>query len=129
MAEIDEKQVFSIVQKANENGTIRVGANETTKAVERGQAKLVVTATDVTPPEIIAHFPGLCKEMKTPCVNIGSRAELGSAAGIKSTSALAVVDAGSAKKELEALSKEFFSGSDSAQTEAEESAEKQEAAE
>ena len=129
MAEIDEKQVFSIVQKANENGTVRVGANETTKAVERGQAKLVVTASDVTPPEIVAHFPGLCKEMKVPCINIGTRAELGSAAGIKSTSSLAVVDAGSAKKELEALHKEYFNQEAPKQDAEEQSAETEEASE
>ncbi len=108
MVEINEKQIFTIVQKAKETGSIRVGANETTKIIERGQAKLVLTATDVNPPEIVAHFPGLCKEMKVVFANIGTRAELGSLAGIKSTTAIAVVDAGSGKKELEKLKEEFF---------------------
>lgn len=108
MVEINEKQIFTIVQKAKETGSIRVGANETTKIIERGQAKLVLTATDVNPPEIVAHFPGLCKEMKVVFANVGTRAELGSLAGIKSTTAIAIVDAGSAKKELEKLKEEFF---------------------
>ena len=38
--------------------------------------------------------------------SIGTKAELGAAVGIKSTTAIAVIDAGSAKKELEALSKD-----------------------
>lgn len=107
MVEIDEKQVFAIVQKANETGSVRIGANETTKAVERGQAKLVITASDVSPAEIVAHFPGLCKEMNIICAHgAGNKAELGSAVGIKSTTAIAVVDAGAAKKEVDALYKE-----------------------
>ncbi len=108
MVEIDEKQIFAILQKAKETGSIKVGANEATKAVERGQAKLVVTANDVSPAEIVAHFPGLCKELKVVFAQIGSKAELGATVGIKSTTAIVVVDAGSAKKELDALSKNYF---------------------
>ena len=106
MVEIDEKQIFSVIQKARETGKIRIGANEATKAVERGIAKLVVSANDVSPAEIVAHFPGLCKEMKVLHAGIGSKAELGSLAGIKSTTAIAVIDAGSAGKELDSLVKE-----------------------
>ena len=110
MVEIDEKQVFSIIQKAKESGSYKVGANEVTKAVERGIAKLVVTANDVSPAEIVAHFPGLCKEMNIICAsNMASKAELGASVGIKSTTAVAIVDAGSGKKELEALKKSLES--------------------
>lgn len=108
MVEIDEKQVFAILQKAKESGSIKIGANEATKAVERGQAKLIVTANDVSPAEIVAHFPGLCKELKVVFANIGNKAELGASVGIKSTTAIAVIEAGSGKKELEALSEEYF---------------------
>ncbi len=108
MVEIDEKQVFALIQKAKETGSVRIGANEVTKAVERGQAKLVVSATDVSPAEIVAHFDGLCKEMNIVYLSAGSKAELGALVQIKSTTALAIVDAGSGKKELETLSKEVF---------------------
>ena len=106
MVEIDEKQVFSLIQKAKETGHVKIGANEVTKAVERGQAKLVVSATDVSPAEIVAHFEGLCKEMGIVYLSGGSKAELGALVQIKSTTALAITDAGSGKKELEALTKE-----------------------
>jgi len=105
MVEIDEKQVFAIIQKAKDSGSFKIGANEVTKAVERGIALLVATANDVSPAEIVAHFPGLCKEMKIICVSLGTKAELGSVVGIKSTTAIAIIDAGNAKKELEALKK------------------------
>ena len=108
MVEIDEKQVFSLIQKAKETGKLKIGANEVTKAVERGQAKLVVSATDVSPAEIVAHFEGLCKEMKIVYLSAGSKAELGALVQIKSTTALAITDAGSGKKELDTLSKEVF---------------------
>ena len=108
MVEIDEKQVFSLIQKAKETGAVKIGANEVTKAVERGQAKLVLAATDVSPAEIIAHFEGLCNEMKIVYLNAGTKAELGALVQIKSTTALGIVDAGSGKKELEGLAKEVF---------------------
>lgn len=105
MVEIDEKQVFSIIQKANESGKVRIGINEVTKAIERGQAKVVAYASDVSPAEIVAHLPGICSEMKVICTQMGNKAELGSAVGVKATTSIAVLDAGSGKKELEALLK------------------------
>ncbi len=103
MVEIDEKQGFSVIQKSQESGSVRIGINEVTKAVERGQAKIVFTANDVSPAEILAHIPVICKEMGIVCASIGNKAELGSSVGIKSTTAVAIVDGGSAKKEIEKL--------------------------
>ena len=37
------------------------GNDETTKAIERGNSKLVVIAEDVEPPEVVAHLPILCE--------------------------------------------------------------------
>jgi len=42
-------KVLEAVKKARETGKVKKGTNETTKAVERGQAKLVVIAEDVQP--------------------------------------------------------------------------------
>ena len=106
MVEIDEKQAFGIISKAKETGSIKIGANEVTKSLERGQTKLVVSATDVSPAEIVAHFSGLCKEMGVLYLSAGTKAELGSLAGIKSTTVIGVVDAGSAAKEIDSLLKE-----------------------
>ena len=41
---------------ASKSGSVRKGTNEATKAVERSQAKLIVIAEDVDPPEVIAHY-------------------------------------------------------------------------
>ncbi|MEM2500726.1 MAG: ribosomal L7Ae/L30e/S12e/Gadd45 family protein, partial [Candidatus Bathyarchaeia archaeon] len=73
--------VYEAVQISNRTGKVRRGTNETTKAVERGLAKLVVIAEDVDPPEVVAHLPLLCDERKVPYVYVPSKAKLGSAAG------------------------------------------------
>ncbi len=87
---------------------MRVGVDEVTKMVERGQAQFVVLAQDVSPAEIVMHLPGLCKEKNIPLGLVSAKKELGEKAGLKvATSALAVVDAGDSKKEFEALAKKF----------------------
>jgi len=96
--ELAEK-VYQALQKVRETGgKVKKGTNETTKAVERGQAKLVVIAEDVDPPEIVAHLPLLCDEKKIPYVYVPSKQRLGQAAGIEVAAAsVAVIDVGGAK--------------------------------
>ncbi len=96
--------VLEIVEIARDTGKIRKGVNEATKAVERGTAKLVVIADDVSPPEVVMHFPMLCDEKKIPLFKVSSKLELGRAAGLGvGSSAIAVVDAGEAKDRLSGL--------------------------
>ncbi len=96
---MDEKEVLDIIETARETGKIRKGINETTKAIERGKAKLVAIASDVQPAEILMHIPVLCDEKKIDLHRISSKSELGRAAGISvGTSAVAVLDLGEAKK-------------------------------
>jgi len=73
---------YEALQTAAKTGTIRKGTNETTKAIERAQAKLVVIAEDVDPPEVVAHLPLLCEERKIPYVFVPSKQKIGKAAGI-----------------------------------------------
>jgi large subunit ribosomal protein L7Ae len=96
--------VYDVVEKAKKSGKIDKGVNETTKAVERGTAKLVVYAKDVNPKEIVQHLPILCKEKGIKCIEADSRQKLGVAIGIGvSCSAIAVIDAGDAVKDIAAL--------------------------
>ncbi len=95
------EKTYTVVEKARDNGKIRKGTNEVTKAVERSNAELVVVAGDVQPEEIVMHIPALCKEKQIPYIFVPSKEELGLAAGLKvETSAVAVSDAGSGKKDL-----------------------------
>ena len=45
---------YTIIEKARKTGKIDKGANEVTKAAERGVAKAVFYAADVSPKEIVA---------------------------------------------------------------------------
>jgi large subunit ribosomal protein L7Ae len=82
---------YEALQVATKTGMVRKGTNETTKAVERGQAKLVVIAEDVDPPEVVAHLPLLCEERKIPYVFVPSKEKIGSAVGIDVPSAAACI--------------------------------------
>jgi len=92
------KKALEALEIARDTGKIRRGTNEVTKAIERGIAKLVLVATDVEPPEIVAHIPLLCEEKKVPFVFPSNKKKLGKTSGIEvNTSAIAVLDAGDAK--------------------------------
>ncbi|MCS7386439.1 MAG: 50S ribosomal protein L7ae [Candidatus Methanomethylicota archaeon] len=94
--ELAEKS-YEAVQIARDTGRIKKGTNETTKAIERGLAKLVLIAEDVDPPEIVAHIPLLCEERKIPYVYVPSKSQLGRAAGIDVAAASAcIIDPGDA---------------------------------
>ena len=91
-------QVYEAVEIVRDTGKLRRGINETTKAIERGTAKLVVIAEDVTPPEIIAHLPLLSGEKEIPVVHVPGKKELGTACGIGvPTSSIAITEEGNAK--------------------------------
>lgn len=103
----DEAKILEVVEIARTTGKIKKGANEATKAIEKGTAKLVVYAENVTPKEIVMHLPLLCKEKNVPCFKVSKKEDLGAAAGLAlSTTAIAVIKEGDAKATVEALSKE-----------------------
>ncbi len=92
------ERAYETVKLAKDDGKLRKGANEATKAVERGITKLLVIALDVDPPEIVAHLPLLAEEKKITYVYVDSKIKLGEAAGIDVPSAaIAVVEAGKGK--------------------------------
>ena len=92
-------KVYEAISVAKTSGKIRKGVNETTKAIERGLAKLVVMAEDVQPEEVLMHLPVLCGEKQVPYAFVPSKIELGKAAGIDvPTSSIAVIEEGEAKR-------------------------------
>lgn len=90
---------YEALRLALEIKGVKRGTNETTKAVERGLAKIVFIAKDVDPPEIVAHLPLLCREKKIPYMFVPSKAELGKAAGLDVAAAsVCIIDPGEGKK-------------------------------
>ncbi len=103
-------KTYEAVEIAKSTGKLRKGVNETTKCIERGLAKLVIMATDVTPEEILMHLPVLCEEKKVPYIYVPSKLELGKASGIEvPTSSIAIEEAGDAKKIIEDIKKKVDS--------------------
>lgn len=95
---------YEALRLALEVRGVKRGTNETTKAVERGTAKLVYIAMDVDPPEIVAHLPLLCRERKIPYIFVPSKAELGRRAGIDVAAASAcIVDPGEGQRIIDEI--------------------------
>ncbi len=102
------EKVKSLLSKISKGGKIKAGVNEVTKIVERGQAKFVVMAEDVSPEELLMHLPVLCKEKKVSFAYVTTKKDLGEASGLKiSASCIAVTDDGSLAKDLDQLKKQL----------------------
>jgi large subunit ribosomal protein L7Ae len=90
---------FEIIEVARKTGKIKKGCNEVTKLIEKGEAKFVCIAKDVTPREIVMHLPILCKEKGVKYAEVDKKEELGAAAGLPvGTAAVAVTVEGDAKE-------------------------------
>jgi large subunit ribosomal protein L7Ae len=99
-------KVLQAMEIAKNTGKIKKGTNETTKAIERGEAKLVVIAKDVEPKEIVMHLPVLCEEKKCEYVYVPSKEELGRAVGINvSTASACIIEPGEAKDLVDSIIK------------------------
>ena len=95
----------------SKDSKIRKGMNEVTKSIERGIAKIVVMAEDVSPPEILFHIPLLCDEKQIPYAYLSTKKELGNAVKINvGSSAIAVDNLGSGNgKILDEITKQLDS--------------------
>ncbi len=94
---MSDEAVYEVVEVAKKTGKLKKGCNEVTKALEKGQAKLVVVAKDTQPKEIIMHLPLLSKEKGVQYVEVEKKEELGAAAGLPlGTAAIAITDLGEA---------------------------------
>ena len=84
--------IYDVVQQASNNKQIKKGANEATKALNRGIADLIVLAGDANPIEILLHLPLLCEDKNVPYIFVPSKTALGRASQVsRNVIALAVV--------------------------------------
>ena len=101
-------KVYEAIEVAKTTGKIRKGTNEATKVIEKGQAKLVAIAKDVSPAEITMHLPLLSEEKGVPCVQVPSKEELGAAAGLDvGTGAVVIVVEGDAKQLIKEIAEQL----------------------
>ena len=96
------EDALEALEVARDTGSVKKGTNETTKAIERGNAALVLVAEDVQPEEIVMHIPELADEKDVPFVFVAEQDDLGHAAGLQvGSAAAAIVDAGEAGDDVE----------------------------
>lgn len=99
-----QQKILELFDIARSTGKIKKGTNETTKAIEKGTAKMVVIAGDVQPPEIVMHLGPLCEEKGIPYAYIKTKKQIGSVIGVNvSCSAAAIIEAGEGKNVLKDL--------------------------
>lgn len=95
-------RIYELVQVASKGGRIKKGSNEVTKAAERGNAKFIVMAEDVNPPELLAHIPLICQEKGIPFGYVPSQEflakEAGMPVGVK-TASIALMEIAKAAQE------------------------------
>jgi large subunit ribosomal protein L7Ae len=97
-----EDDALEALEVARDTGTVKKGTNETTKAVERGNADLIFVAEDVQPEEVVMHLPDLADEKSVPFIFVGAQDDLGHAAGLEvGSAAAAITDAGDADSDVE----------------------------
>ena len=95
------EETYRAIEQAKVSGKISKGCNEVTKSIERGTAKVVAIASDVSPPEIVMHLPALAKEKGITCVQVGGKEELGAASGLEvGTACVSITKEGDAKRTI-----------------------------
>lgn len=97
-------KTYEALQLAKQSGTLKKGANEVTKSIERGLASFVVIAADVDPEEVVVHLPTLCEQKKIAYSYVPSKTELGKSIGLNiSCAAIAVENAGKAASHIKEI--------------------------
>jgi large subunit ribosomal protein L7Ae len=97
-----QEDAIEALEVARDTGSVKKGTNETTKAVERGNADLVFIAEDVSPEEVVMHLPEIADEKEVAYVFVSEQDDIGHAAGLEvGSAAAAIVDAGEAEADVE----------------------------
>jgi len=110
-------KVYEALQLAKQSGTIRKGANEATKSIERGLATFVAIAGDVEPEEVVMHLPTMCEQKKVPYVFVPSKVELGKSIGLNvQCAAVAVENRGKASGQFDDIASRVTGKSQGAQS-------------
>ena len=102
------EDALEALEVARDTGSVKKGTNETTKAVERGNADLVFVAEDVQPEEIVMHLPELADEKEVPYLFVESQTDVGHAAGLEvGSAAAAIVDSGEASGDVDDIAEKL----------------------
>ncbi|EAQ85752.1 hypothetical protein CHGG_07005 [Chaetomium globosum CBS 148.51] len=118
------KKIFKLIKKGAKLRSIHRGVKECEKAIKKCPPKtaasgevaapgLVIIAGDISPMDVIMHFPVLCEEHGVPYLYVRSRADLGVAACTKRATSVVMLKPegkGAAKKDGDAEMEDADSG-------------------
>ncbi|KAI1112869.1 ribonucleoprotein-associated protein [Nemania sp. NC0429] len=76
------QELLDLTQQAVHLRQSKKGANEVTKALNRGICEIALLAADTAPLQIVSHLPLLCEDKGVPYVFVPSKVALGRACGV-----------------------------------------------
>ncbi|KAI9882137.1 MAG: hypothetical protein M1823_006114 [Watsoniomyces obsoletus] len=93
------KKILKSVKKAAKNQSIKRGVKEVVKALRKSPMGnrtdappgVVILAADISPMDVISHFPVLCEDHNVPYIFVRSRAELGVAGSTKRPTSVVMI--------------------------------------
>ncbi|KAM0679872.1 NHP2-like protein 1 [Glugoides intestinalis] len=75
------QELYKLIYSLKPEGKIKIGFNETVKAVNNNTALLAVVAKDACPACLVEPLPILCERKGVQCVFVESKTALGKACG------------------------------------------------
>jgi len=82
MASIEPTDLAEIIRGSKATRQLRLGLNETVRAIEQGQVACCIAANDHTQKDCTNLIEALCAENKTPLLKVDSKELLGEWAGL-----------------------------------------------
>ncbi|KAI1495224.1 ribonucleoprotein-associated protein [Biscogniauxia mediterranea] len=76
------QEILDLLQQATHYGQVKKGANEVTKALNRGVCEVAILAADTSPLAILLHIPLLAEDKNTVYVFLPSKVAIGRACGV-----------------------------------------------
>jgi ribosomal protein L7Ae-like RNA K-turn-binding protein len=77
------QELYKLLLSLKPKGYVKVGFNETIKAINNNLALIAVIAKDAVPPCLVDPLPVLCEQKGVPFVFIDSKTALGKACGLE----------------------------------------------
>ncbi|XP_063692438.1 H/ACA ribonucleoprotein complex subunit 2-like protein [Bolinopsis microptera] len=93
------KKLYKCCKIASKAKSIRRGTKEVGKSLRKGEKGFVIIAGDISPIDVISHFPVLCEESKVPYVYVPARADLGAAIGSNTPCSVLLIQKGEEYKD------------------------------
>lgn len=79
LSEKRTQEIYKLIYQLRDSNNVKIGCNESLKAINKNMALLVVVAKDAVPECIVEPLPVLCEQKGVDCVYVESKTALGKA--------------------------------------------------